>query len=138
MKKFKIDLTDEQFKILDSISKDVSQKAIASLIEKYCNKVVLQRDSSLTQFDKYNVNGILTRVFYYQKKAYLKDTSIQKMVSRDFVKKWKNKKKFKKIWKKYEESGFNPKLKPVFVRSIHTDKLNVGIPSDRAALNYAY
>ena len=138
MKKFKIDLTDEQFKILDSISKDVSQKAIASLVEKYCNKVVLQRNSSLAQFDKYSVNGILTRVFYYQKKAYLKDTSIQKMVSRDFVKKWKNKKKFKKIWKKYEENEFDPKLKPVFVRSIHTDRLNVGIPSDRAALNYAY
>ena len=139
-KKFKVtlELPKDIADILEGVAAEKIEKVLTHSLAQLLKTMEVNRKGARKQFDKFNKYSLLTRVYYYQKTNYPKDYVLQNMLVDEFREKWVSNKKFKKIWNKYEESEFDPKLKPVFVRSVHTDELNIGTPKNRAALNYAY
>ena len=134
----RLDLPKNTVKRLREIKTNNIDDTVTYALGQLIKKMEASRKKSEGQFNKRSTGGLLTRVFYYQKKAYPKDVVLQKMSSADFVKKWSNKKKFKKIWDNYVTSEFNDEFKPIFVRSSRDDMLRVGTPKERAGVNYEY
>ena len=66
---------------------------------------------SKNQFDMTTKEGLLRRVFYYQRRANGLKGDLP-----SFIKKWSNKKRFIKLWGKYEKKKFKKSYMPTFVK----------------------
>lgn len=121
---------------------ETNEATVARHLEYYlgviARKIEREKDTRKGQFDKHTVKGVLSRTYHYQKNKYWHlDKKVFKKGSSHFIEHWSNDKKFKKIWKKYEKSGFDEKYKPYFVRSTIDHRLRVGLKKDYHELNTA-
>ena len=86
-------------------------------------EVVAQKFSTPAQYDSTTKDGVLRKVYYYQKRTYGDVPSLKK-----FLKKWKKDSKFKEIWDDYENMGYKDAHGPTFFRwgsDTQTEKLYI-------------
>jgi len=95
------------------LSEDIYKK-----IERFANakgvsvaQAIANRFNIKVQFDKSTKEGVLQRVYHYQKSRYGDTSTLKK-----FMKKWNKDSRFKQIWSDYENSDFNTNYKPTFFR----------------------
>ena len=110
-----------KIKVSDAVYERLT--ALAKAKGKTIAEVVAQKVHVTEQFDKKTKDGLLRRVYYYQKDRY-GDTGELKT----FMKKWNKCATFKDVWEVYESSGFKDIYAPTFFRygtDLHKDKLYV-------------
>jgi hypothetical protein len=98
---------------------EVSAKLYAALekeaaLNKTTIEVVIAKKMEVrtyNQFDKQTKDGVLRRVYYYQKKRYGDVPSLKK-----FIKKWKKDKNFIERWEEYKAYDYNKGWMPTFFR----------------------
>ena len=108
--KITIDLSEEIVAELSRTS--LTAEEVAKYIIERDHKKQLHLGVSNEQFSNKTKDGIIRRVYYYQKKAYG-----EKKTLAEFQTKWLKNKKFNKLFDKYEKKGFVKKEMPVFVRT---------------------
>jgi hypothetical protein len=85
---------------------------LANATGKSVEDVVLQKLQSTSQFDNTTVEGVLRKLYYYQKKEY----GYNEMTVKEFIEHWSKKKSFKKLWNNYVASGYDKKYCPSMFR----------------------
>ena len=118
----------KKIKVSDAIYELVEREA--ALCKTTIELVVLQKftNKTIEQFDKKTKDGVLRRVYYYQKKKYGDVTTLKK-----FLKEWKKDDNFKSVWESYERYDYLKSFMPTFFRhgdDNNEDKLYVATRGD--------
>ena len=104
-----IDLPDDVYNKLNSSSIGL-ENIITHIL---CRDYKIQHRVGITknQFDNTTKEGLLKRVFYYQRKANGLSETLPA-----FINKWSNHKRFNKLWKKYKKNNYIKEYLPTFVK----------------------
>ena len=74
-------------------------------------QIIERKFKTPTQYDNTTQEGVLRRVYYYQKDRYDDVPSLKK-----FLKAWQKDKKFKEVWNNYKDMRFSDNFAPTFFR----------------------
>lgn len=122
--KVKIEISDEVVEHLNQYPGTLKEMIEYIINRDYKMKHHVKK--GMERFDNTTKDGILTRVYYYQKKKYDRDLN-----KGEFFSKWKNDKNFNYIFKQYKKSGYDKNYMPVFIRSVRTGELIVAPNMER-------